>query len=93
MEFMVGIAYESSIEKAMNINQKCLVEADFLIQDEEHKNFVIEDNLSASTADLKVLFWLQTADFSSVALQIRGKMIRMVKKKMDEAAKEIFFPL
>lgn len=90
MEFSVGIAYESSIDKAMTIIQDCMDNADFLVQDQEHQNFVIEDNLSASSVDLKVLFWVETADYRKGSLQIRGKMIRMIKEKMEEA--EIYLP-
>ena len=90
LEFIVGIAYEAKIGEAMDIIQKCLDGAEGIVHDETHVNFVVEDNLSASTVDLKVLFWVTTEDYRRGAIQARGKLIRSVKEAMDAA--NIYLP-
>ncbi len=90
LDFTVGIAYEASIEEAKGIIQKILDEAEGVVHDDTHANFVIEDKLSASTVDLKVLFWVTTEDYRKGALVTRGNVIRKVKEAMDKAG--IYLP-
>lgn len=90
LDFIVGIAYEAKISEAMDIIQKCLDEAEGVIHDADHINFVAEDKLSASTVDLKVFFWVSTEDYRRGALVTRGRLIRTVKEAMDAAG--IYLP-
>ncbi len=89
-DFVVGIAYESDIQQAVAIIQNCMDNADFLVHDEEHINFVVEDNLNVSTVDLKVHFWVTTEDYRRRTLEMRGHLIRLVKEEMDKAG--IYLP-
>ncbi len=90
MELTVGIAYEASIGQAIDIIQQCLDNGSDLVHDDQHINFVAEDNLSVSTVDLKVYFWVTTDDYRRGALMARGKLIRSIKEAMDAA--DIYLP-
>lgn len=81
--FIVGIAYENNIEGAKQIILKVLREDSTVIEDEEHINFVIEDELATSTVNLKVFFWVDTKDFRRFALVTKGKVIREVKEALE----------
>lgn len=84
-DFIVGISYEDDIEKAKEIILKVIRETPEVIEDDEHMNFVIENELGASTVDLKVFFWVDTKDFRRFALTTKGKIIRLVKERLIEA--------
>lgn len=90
LEFIVGIAYESSIEKAMGIIHDVLQKQPDIVHDDTHVNFVAENELSPSTVDLKVFFWVTTDDYRRGALETRGKIIRAVKERLEEAG--IYLP-
>lgn len=83
-DFTVGVAYEDDIEGAKQVIQKVLDEHTYLVRDDEHENFVVADELAASTVNLKVFFWLHTKDFRANATQTRGLVIRDVKNAIDE---------
>jgi len=83
-DFVVGIAYENDIEKAKEIIISCFDEDEEIVKDELHVNFVAEDELAASTVNLKVYFWVTTEDFRRGTLQTRGRMIKKVKTKLEE---------
>ncbi|RYM33818.1 mechanosensitive ion channel family protein [Brumimicrobium glaciale] len=83
-EFIVGIAYENNISEAkIAILNTLRVEPD-VISDEEHENFVIEDELATSTVNLKVYFWVDTKDFRKSALITKGNVIRNVKEALEK---------
>lgn len=82
-DFFVGIAYEDDIEGAKEVIQAVLNNHPNLVQDEEHENFVVADELAASTVNLKVFFWLHTKDFRANATQSRGIVIRDIKNAID----------
>jgi small-conductance mechanosensitive channel len=82
-DFVVGIAYEDDIEGAKQVIQGVLDRHHLVISDEDHVNFVAEDELAASTVNLKVYFWVNTKDFRSGALKVRGEVIRDIKNAID----------
>ncbi|MEO6167517.1 MAG: mechanosensitive ion channel [Chitinophagales bacterium] len=82
-DFVVGIAYENHIEKAKEIIHSCFAEDEEIVKDELHVNFVAEDELSESTVNLKVYFWVTTEDFRRGTLQTRGRLIQKVKTKLE----------
>lgn len=55
-----------------------------MINDDAHVSFVTEDELAASTVNLKVLFWVSTEDFRCGSLVTRGKLIQNVKAKLED---------
>lgn len=83
-DFVVGIAYENDIEKAKAIIISCFDEDVEIVKDEVHENFVAEDELAASTVNLKVYFWVTTEDFRRGTLQTRGRLMKKVKSKLEE---------
>ncbi len=83
-DFVVGIAYENDIEMAKDIITSCFKEDEDIVKDDAHVNFVVEDELAASTVNLKVFFWVTTEDFRRGTLQTRGRLIQKVKIKLEE---------
>ena len=83
-DFIVGIAYENDIEKAKEIITACFEEDEHVVNDDVHVSFVAEDELAASTVNLKVYFWVTTEDFRRGTLQTRGRLIQKVKTRLEE---------
>lgn len=90
LDFVVGIGYEDDIESAKKVIQKVLDENEDIVKDIEHENYVIEDNLAASTVNLKVFFWVYTVDYRKASMILRGLIIRKVKEAL--AAKDFNLP-
>ena len=55
-----------------------------VIEDAEHENFVIEDELATSTVNLKVFFWVDTKDFRRMALITKGNVVRAIKEALED---------
>ncbi|HIB38616.1 mechanosensitive ion channel family protein [Mesonia sp.] len=83
LEFVVGIGYENNIEQAKSIIKTVLARNENIVQDETHEFFVIEDELAASTVNLKVFFWINTLDYRVTSSVLRGLIIKEVKEALD----------
>lgn len=78
-EFMVGIGYEDDIEEARQLVLFVLGQTEHVYADESHQYFIIADELSVSTVNLKVHFWIKTFEYGQEALMIKGRVIGAVK--------------
>lgn len=83
-DFQVGIAYEDDITGAKKVIQEVLDNNAKLVHDDEHINFVVEDDLGVSTVNLKVFFWVETLDYRVAPMLLRGDIIREVKQTIIE---------
>jgi len=83
-DFILGIAYENDAKKAKEIIQKYLDKNTELIHDEDHINFVVEDELTPSTVNLKIFMWISTEDFRRKMLEVRGRAITEIKTILEE---------
>ena len=90
VDFTVGIGYEDDIESAKNVIQNILDKNGEIVNDDNHENFVIEDELAASTVNLKVYFWVHTIDYRRASRVLRGLIIKEVKEAL--AAKDFNLP-
>ncbi len=84
-DFIIGIAYEDNIDGAKTTVLEALRKEPGVIEDEEHENFVIEDELATSTVNLKVFFWVDTKDFRRMALVTKGNVVKNVKEALEDA--------
>ncbi len=82
VDFTVGIGYEDDIGAAKKVIQEILDGNNEIVRDEFHENFVIEDELAASTVNLKVYFWVDTFDYRRASRVLRGMVIRQVKEEL-----------
>ncbi|TDU40057.1 mechanosensitive ion channel-like protein [Gelidibacter sediminis] len=82
--FIIGIAYEDNIEGAKQTIMNALKKEPNVIEDPEHVNFVIEDELATSTVNLKVYFWVDTTDFRRMALITKGNVVRNIKEALED---------
>jgi small-conductance mechanosensitive channel len=82
-DFIIGIAYENEIEKAKELIREYLQKEEEIVHDDTHTNFVAEEELAASTVNLKVYFWVHTNDFRRGMLETRGKVIQNVKTTLE----------
>lgn len=85
VDFTVGIGYEDNIEAAKRVIQQVLDKNKEIIRDETRENFVIEDELAASTVNLKVFFWVDTVDYRRASRVLRGLIIKEVKEALANA--------
>lgn len=83
-DFVVGIAYEDDIQGAKDVIQETLDHHPLVVKNSDHVNFVAEDELAVSTVNLRVYFWVDTKDFRSGALKVRGEVIRDIKNQIDK---------
>lgn len=93
--FDVGIGYDAAISEAQEIVLKELVAHEAISTDPEP--MVLAEALGASTVSLRVYYWFDGANVSS--LKIKSVLMRRVKKALLEAgismpdeAREIIFP-
>lgn len=83
-DFVVGIGYEDDIDAAKQIIVDVLDSNAYIIHDDEdHESFVIEDELAASTVNLRVFFWVDTFDYRKSAAVTQGNIIREVKEALE----------
>lgn len=82
--FIIGIAYEDNIDGAKKTVMEALRKEPLVIEDADHQNFVIEDELATSTVNLKVFFWVDTTDFRMQALITKGNVVRVVKEALED---------
>lgn len=82
--FIIGIAYEDNIDGAKKTVMEALRKEPLVIEDEDHQNFVIEDELATSTVNLKVFFWVDTTDFRMQAMITKGNVVRVVKEALED---------
>lgn len=82
VDFTVGIGYEDDIVAAKKVIQDILDGNSEIVRDADHENFVIEDELAASTVNLKVYFWVDTLDYRRASRVLRGMVIRQVKEEL-----------
>ena len=79
LEFIVGVAYKDNIDQAKQVIKEVLKNHQDLIRDEEHENFIVENELATSTVNLKVLFWADTKNFRKATIVTRDEVINRVK--------------
>ena len=82
-DFIVGIGYEDDIEAAKQLIRDILNKNKDIVHDDDHESFVFEDELAASTVNLKVFFWVDTFDYRKSAIVVRGNIIREVKETLE----------
>jgi len=83
-DFVVGIGYEDNIEAAKKTIYGILETHEGIVHDDTHDNFVIEDELAASTVNLKVFFWVETLDYRKSSRILRGMVIKKVKEALEQ---------
>jgi small conductance mechanosensitive channel len=94
-DFSVGIGYQDAIPHAQEVALEVLANHPAVLKDPEP--WVLVDNLGASTVNLRVYFWLDGSQHSS--LKVRSSVIRLVKRAFQDAeislpdeAREMIFP-
>lgn len=78
MDFVVGIAYEDDITKAIATIEKTIEPIDDIRHNS--KPFTVVESLATSTVNLRVFFWTDTLDYKKGVLQIKSEVITKVKE-------------
>jgi len=86
IQLTIGISYNSSIDKAIDIIKKTLWDHPLVLAEPEP--FIIVDSLGESSVNLNIFFWVSSKHF----LQVRSTILGELKKKLEEAGIEIPFP-
>ena len=94
-DFIIGISYECAISDAQEITLKILKEHPAVLSDPEP--WVLVDNLSSTTVNLRIYFWLDGEKHSW--LKVRSSVIRLIKRAfqasgipMPDESRERVFP-
>jgi len=91
LNFIVGIAYKESVEKAREVILPVLLAHKEVLHDKSLEPRVRLENLGASSVDLKIQIWI-TQDNLDVQPRIIGELREQVKNALDAAGIEIPFP-
>ena len=84
-DFVVGIGYDDDLQKAIEIIENILDTTEGIVHDDSHKSFVMEQELAASTINLKVFFWVKTLDYKVAANVLKGRIINKVLSELAKA--------
>ena len=94
-DFIVGIGYDDSAQKAQDVIIQALRKHPAVLDDPEPGALV--DELGPSTVNIRVQFWFDGRSYS--VFKIRSALMRQVKRalqdagiSMPDAAREIIFP-
>ena len=79
--FVVGISYEDSISHAQSVALEVLQQHEAVLEDPEP--FVLVEELSVSTINLRVFFWIDGQKYNW--RKVTSSMIRLVKRAFQEA--------
>lgn len=82
MDFVVGIDYDDDVEAATEVILNTIDKVKEIKTEPPHEPFVVTDELATSTVNLKAFFWIDTDDYQKGALEMRGKIMHMVKKQL-----------
>lgn len=80
LNFVVGIAYEDDITQAIQTIDQIIAKIEEIKTD--IKPFVIVEELSVSTVNLRVFFWADTFDYRKGVLKIKSEVITKVKEAL-----------
>lgn len=86
MDMVVGIGYDSDIDKAREILEELVTADDRILKDPAHKIAVVE--LADSSVNFVVRPWVNVSDYWDVWFDLTEK----VKKRFDQAGISIPFP-
>lgn len=94
-DFIIGIGYDDSINRAQEIAREVLATHPAVLP--EPKPWVLVDSLGSATVNLRVYFWLNGREHSWQ--KVRSSVIRLVKHAFQESgismpdeAREMIFP-
>lgn len=83
-DFIVGIGYEDDIDAAIVLIMEVIQTAEDTWQDPLHQSFVMANELSISTVNLKVHFWVKTLEYGMDALLVKSRVVSRVKRALLE---------
>jgi small conductance mechanosensitive channel len=86
IDLVVGVAYESEADEAIQVIRDVLAAESRVLDDPEPQMMLL--NLGESSVDIAVRPWVKTPDFWSV----RSDLLRAIKRALTDAGIEIPFP-
>ncbi|MEM6475941.1 MAG: mechanosensitive ion channel family protein, partial [Pseudomonadota bacterium] len=87
-EVVIGVAYDTDLDVADDVIRKAVAGAEFVNSDKDIQ--VLADTFNSSSVDFLVRWW--AASSGTEAVMNRDKVIRAIKRGLDEANIEIPFP-
>jgi small-conductance mechanosensitive channel len=82
LEFVVGIAYEDDINKAISIIEDTARNVEEVLQ--EKPPFTVVEELDTNTVNIRVFFWTATDDYKKGVLITKSNVMTQVKEKLIE---------
>lgn len=80
VDLVIGISYDADITYAKETIREVLLMEPELLCDEEHEILIFVDNLSSSSVDIGIRFWVPTNRY----WKIRWKMLENIKNTFDK---------
>lgn len=84
LDYVVGIDYENNIHNAKKIIEDILNANENVLKDPAHVPFVLTEELASNSVNLKVFFWVKSADYRKDALLTKSSLIETTKKVFAE---------
>lgn len=88
VDLIVGISYNSDISYAKETIREILANENTVIEDEQHEILIFVDNLSDSSVDIGVRFWVPMDDY----WKVRWRVLENIKNMFDEREISIPYP-
>lgn len=80
LDFVVGIAYEDDVQKAIQLIIKTVSKSDEIIQTSEP--FAVVEEFATSTVNLRIFFWTSTDDYRRGVLVTKSSIMANVKSAL-----------
>ncbi|MGN0466644.1 MAG: mechanosensitive ion channel family protein [Lachnospiraceae bacterium] len=88
VDLVIGVSYSSDISYVKETIREIVLKEDLVFEDEEHKILIFVDNLSSSSVDIGVRFWVPTDDY----WKIRWDVLENIKNVFQERNISIPYP-
>lgn len=81
MDFLVGIAYENKFSDAEKIIMDILHENKNVLKEEGKEAFAAIEELGTNSVNVRVYFWISSADYRKDAIRMKGEIMELIKIK------------
>lgn len=84
MDFLVGIDYANNFSDAEKIILECLSQNKNVLNEPGKEYFAAIEELGTNSVNIRVYFWISSADYRKDAIKMKGEIMELIKIKFLE---------
>lgn len=84
MDFLVGIDYANNFADAEKIILECLSKNKNVLNEPGKEYFAAIEELGTNSVNIRVYFWISSADYRKDAIKMKGEIMELIKIKFLE---------